>query len=73
MILKDQKFAISEYNEMWVNPVPHRQQRWIERCDVQRQKAREIRDQNTHISLQQNIMEHIWRKHQEHEQENKYL
>ena len=55
---------------MWVNPVPHmRQQRWVDRCDVQRRKTKEIRGRATHTSLQQNIIEHIWEKHLQRQQE----
>nr|GEV86448.1 hypothetical protein [Tanacetum cinerariifolium] len=32
---------------------------WIDRCETQRRKAKELRDRDTHISLQQNLINHI--------------
>ncbi|GKD59483.1 ALP1-like protein isoform X1 [Tanacetum coccineum] len=58
MILKDQKYAISEFNEMYVSPHANIQRTWIERCEVQRRKAKELRDRDHHESLQENIREH---------------
>ncbi|GKD64258.1 ALP1-like protein, partial [Tanacetum coccineum] len=34
---------------------------WIDRCQTQRRKAKELRDKDTHISLQQNHKNHIGR------------
>ncbi|GKB52099.1 hypothetical protein Tco_0902852 [Tanacetum coccineum] len=33
---------------------------WIDRCETQRRKAKELRDKDTHFSLQQNLKNHIW-------------
>ena len=45
------------------------QRTWIERCETQRRKNKEMRDRDTHLSLQQNLMEHIWQE-AEHEDED---
>nr|GFA03912.1 B3 domain-containing protein REM2-like [Tanacetum cinerariifolium] len=42
---------------------------WVERCETQRQKEKEIRDQEMHLSLQRNLIEHIWQK-VEHDDED---
>ena len=60
MILKYQKFVISEMNEIYISPQPNMQRTWIERCEVQRKKAKELRDKQTHASLQRNLIEHLW-------------
>nr|GEX36979.1 hypothetical protein [Tanacetum cinerariifolium] len=43
---------------------------WIDRCETQRRKAKELRDKDTHISLQQNLMNHIWREDEEASEED---
>ncbi|GKA26234.1 ALP1-like protein [Tanacetum coccineum] len=43
---------------------------WIDRCETQRRKAKELRDKDTHISLQQNLMNHIWREVEEASEED---
>ena len=68
-ILKDQKFAISEFNDLYNSLQPNIQHTWTERCEVQRRKAKEPRDKQTHASLQRNLIEHIWKRHQQHQQE----
>ncbi|GJX98637.1 ALP1-like protein isoform X1 [Tanacetum coccineum] len=60
MILEDQKMAVTDWNEMYANPSRNMQRTWVERCETHRRKAKELRDRDTHISLQQNLMEHIW-------------
>ncbi|GJV18419.1 ALP1-like protein isoform X1 [Tanacetum coccineum] len=69
MILKDQKMAVFDWNEVYANPSRNMQRTWIERCETQRRKNKELRDRDTHLSLQQNLMEHIWQE-VEHEDEN---
>ena len=54
-----------------MNLVPHRQQRRVHRCDMNRPKAKEIRDKDTHLNLQQQLMEHIWRAREDFEDEDK--
>ena len=44
MILEDQEMVISDFNEMYDNPSRNMQRTWIERSDVQRRKAKELRD-----------------------------
>ena len=46
------------------------QDRWIDRCDRRRQKAKELRDKDVHVSLQLNLMEHIWRNREDFEEED---
>ncbi|GKC49304.1 putative nuclease HARBI1 isoform X2 [Tanacetum coccineum] len=43
---------------------------WIDRCETQRRKTKELRDRDTHISLQQNLMNHIWREVEEASEED---
>ncbi|GJR45912.1 ALP1-like protein isoform X1, partial [Tanacetum coccineum] len=69
MILKDQKMAVFDWNEVYANPSRNMQRTWIERCETQRRKNKEMRDRDTHLSLQQNLMEHIWQE-VEHEDED---
>nr|GEV67763.1 hypothetical protein [Tanacetum cinerariifolium] len=49
MILKDQKMAVFDWNEVCANPARNMQRAWIERCETQRQKNKEIRDRDTHV------------------------
>ncbi|GJY85448.1 ALP1-like protein isoform X1 [Tanacetum coccineum] len=60
MILEDQKMAVTNWNEVYVNPLRNMQRTWVERCETHRRKAKELRNRETHISLQHNLMEHIW-------------
>ena len=46
------------------------QDRWTDRCDRRRQKAKEICDKDVHVSLQLNLMEHIWRNREDFEEED---
>ncbi|GKC39625.1 ALP1-like protein isoform X1 [Tanacetum coccineum] len=69
MILEDQKMTITDWNKMYANPSRNMQRTWVERCETHRRKAKELRDRETHISLQQNLMEHIWNE-VEHEDED---
>ncbi|GJU27682.1 putative nuclease HARBI1 [Tanacetum coccineum] len=57
---QDQNMADTDWNEMYANPSRNMQCTWVERCETHRRKAKELRDRKTHISLQQNLMEHIW-------------
>jgi hypothetical protein len=70
MILKDQKFHVSEYKEIFWDPTRQMQDRWIDRCDRRRQKVKEIRDKDVHVSLQLNLMDHIWRNREDFEEED---
>ncbi|GKC55066.1 ALP1-like protein [Tanacetum coccineum] len=68
---KDQFMAVTDWNDVYANPSRNMQRTWIERSEVQHRKAKELRDRETHISLQQNLMEHIWRDvEDEHEDEH---
>ncbi|GJU03003.1 ALP1-like protein isoform X1 [Tanacetum coccineum] len=62
MILKDHKMAVFDWNDLYANPSRNIQRTWIERCETQRQINKEIRDREMHLSLQQNLMEHIWQE-----------
>nr|GEW76569.1 hypothetical protein [Tanacetum cinerariifolium] len=48
MILKDQKMAVFDWNEVYANPTRNMQRTWIERCETQRRKNKETRDRDTH-------------------------
>ncbi|GKB70750.1 ALP1-like protein isoform X1 [Tanacetum coccineum] len=65
MILKNQKFALSEVGETYVCPRPNLARSWIEQCEVQPKKAKELRDKKTHAMLQRNLIEHVWQQHLE--------
>nr|GEZ71422.1 protein ALP1-like isoform X1 [Tanacetum cinerariifolium] len=60
MILEDQKMAVTDQNEMYDNPSRNMQRTWVERYETHRRKAKELWERETHVSLQQNLMEHIW-------------
>nr|GEW70152.1 putative nuclease HARBI1 [Tanacetum cinerariifolium] len=42
----------------------------VDRCETQRRKANELRDRDTHIGIQQNLMKHIWREVEEASEED---
>nr|GEY82944.1 nucleotide-binding, alpha-beta plait [Tanacetum cinerariifolium] len=69
MILKDQNMTVTEWNEVYANPSRNMQRTWVERCETHRRKAKELRDRETHTSLQHNLIEHIWHE-VEHENED---
>ncbi|GJY97305.1 ALP1-like protein isoform X1 [Tanacetum coccineum] len=60
--IKDQKMAVFYWNDVYANPSRYMQRTWIERCETQRQKNKEIRDREMHLNLQRNLMEHIWQE-----------
>nr|GEX22144.1 protein ALP1-like [Tanacetum cinerariifolium] len=62
MILEDQNMSIVDLNNVYSNPARSMQTMWIYRCETQRRKVKELRDKDTYISLQQNLMNHIWRE-----------
>ncbi|GJX04922.1 ALP1-like protein isoform X1 [Tanacetum coccineum] len=57
---QDQKMVFDDWNDMYANLARNMQRKWIERCDVQRRKAKEILDKEVHLHLQRNLMKHIW-------------
>ncbi|GKB96603.1 ALP1-like protein isoform X1 [Tanacetum coccineum] len=63
MILKNQKFALSDIGDTYICPRANLARSWIERCEVQRKQAKEIRDKQTHARLQRNLIEHVWQQH----------
>nr|GEY20292.1 putative nuclease HARBI1 isoform X2 [Tanacetum cinerariifolium] len=65
MILEDQNMSIVDLNHVYSNPAMSMQTMWIDRCETQRRKAKELRNRDTHISLQQNLLNHIWREVEE--------
>ncbi|GJY44692.1 ALP1-like protein isoform X1 [Tanacetum coccineum] len=66
MILKDQKFALTEYDQQnYICPQSNILRTWVERCEVQRTKSKELRDKQTHAKLQRNVIEHLWQQHQQ--------
>ena len=60
MILKDQEFAVCEFNELYVSPQPNITRTWIERCETHRRKNKELRDRRVHDELRHDIVEHLW-------------
>ncbi|GKB24791.1 hypothetical protein Tco_0864192 [Tanacetum coccineum] len=67
-ILENQKMVFDDWNDMHANPSRNMQRTWIERCDVQHRKAKEIQDKEVHLRLQRNLMEHIWQNHEDEEE-----
>lgn len=65
MILEDQEFQISEFNEIYVSPAANIQETWIERCDRHAKKRKEIRDKDVHTSLRHDLVDHLWQRHLE--------
>nr|GEV05931.1 reverse transcriptase domain-containing protein [Tanacetum cinerariifolium] len=65
MILEDQNMSTVDLNHVYSNPTRSMQTMWIDRCETQCRKAKKLRDKYTHISLQQNLMNHIWREVEE--------
>ncbi|GJV95993.1 RNA-directed DNA polymerase, eukaryota [Tanacetum coccineum] len=63
MILNNQKFALSDIGDTYICPRDNLARSWIERCEVQRKQAKELRDKQTHAKLQQNLIEHVWQQH----------
>nr|GEV89748.1 nucleotide-binding, alpha-beta plait [Tanacetum cinerariifolium] len=47
MILKDKKMAVFDWNEVYANMARNMQRTWIERCETQRRKNKEMRDRDT--------------------------
>ncbi|GKA21569.1 putative nuclease HARBI1 isoform X2 [Tanacetum coccineum] len=70
MILEDQNMSVVDWKHVYSNPARLLQTVWIDRCQTQRRKAKELRDKDTHISLQQNLMNHIWREVEEASKED---
>ncbi|GKB28265.1 ALP1-like protein isoform X1 [Tanacetum coccineum] len=70
MILEDQNMSVVDFKHVYSNPARSMQTIWIDRCETQRRKAKELRDRDTHISLQQNLMNHIWREVKEASEED---
>nr|GEY23206.1 hypothetical protein [Tanacetum cinerariifolium] len=60
MILKDQKFKVSEFGDMFVYPQQNIQHTWVERCEIQRRINRELRDRRVQDELRRDIVEHLW-------------
>nr|GEV95299.1 hypothetical protein [Tanacetum cinerariifolium] len=51
MILKDQKMAVFDWNEVYANPARNMQRTWIERCEIQRRKNKKMRDRDAHVYM----------------------
>ncbi|GJZ04611.1 ALP1-like protein isoform X1 [Tanacetum coccineum] len=71
MILKDQKFASSKFDQQnYICPQPNILRSWVERCEVQRRKSKELRDKQTHAKLQRYVIEYLWQHLQQHQQQD---
>ncbi|GKC57869.1 ALP1-like protein isoform X1 [Tanacetum coccineum] len=64
MILKNQRYAISEAGEIYICPQQNILKTWVERCAIRQRKAKELRDKQTHSRLQRSLIEHVWALHQ---------
>nr|GEW28143.1 protein ALP1-like [Tanacetum cinerariifolium] len=47
MVLEDQNMSIVDLNHVYSNPARTMQTMWIDRCETQRRKAKELRDRDT--------------------------
>ncbi|GKA47567.1 ALP1-like protein isoform X1 [Tanacetum coccineum] len=59
-VLQDQKFDICEYWHMYASSETNIQRTWVERCERQRRRNKELRDKRVHEDLQHDIVEHLW-------------
>ncbi|GJR82313.1 ALP1-like protein isoform X1 [Tanacetum coccineum] len=59
VLQEDQKFDISEYWSMYASLESNIQCTWVERCERQRMKNKELRDRRVHEDLRQDIMDHL--------------
>ncbi|GKA02477.1 ALP1-like protein isoform X1 [Tanacetum coccineum] len=62
-LLVSSKFALSEVGETYICPRANLAWTWIERCEMQQKKAKELRDKNTYAKLQRNLIEYVWQQH----------
>ena len=60
---------VLDWNDNYVDPSRRMQRTWFDRCETFRRKNKELRDRETHQTLQQNLMEHLWQQ-VEHEDED---
>ncbi|GJY81022.1 ALP1-like protein isoform X1 [Tanacetum coccineum] len=60
--VEHQKMAVFDWNDVYANLSRNMQRTWVKRCETQRRKNKEIRDREMHLSLQRNLMEHIWQE-----------
>ena len=63
--MKDQKFCDNWIQRVICYSTTKLQRTLIESCEVQRRKAKDLRDKEKHESLQPNIIEHILQRHQQ--------
>ncbi|GJW71613.1 ALP1-like protein isoform X1 [Tanacetum coccineum] len=59
MILQSEKFELSNFKDMFVNPEPNSQRTWIERCDIHVRKTKELRDSKVHNELRHDLMDYL--------------
>ncbi|GJW91998.1 ALP1-like protein [Tanacetum coccineum] len=70
MILEDQNMSVVDLKHVYSNPARSMQTMWIDRCETQRRKAKELRDRDTYSSIQQNLINHIWPEVEEASEED---
>ncbi|GJR06567.1 ALP1-like protein isoform X1 [Tanacetum coccineum] len=59
MILQSEKFELSNFKDMFVNPEPNMQRTWIERCDLHVRRSKELRDSKVHKELRHDLVNHL--------------
>ncbi|GKB43580.1 ALP1-like protein isoform X1 [Tanacetum coccineum] len=59
-ILQSEKFELSNFKDMFVNPETNMQRTWIERCDLHVRRSKELRDSLVHNELRHDLMNHLW-------------
>nr|GEW88491.1 protein ALP1-like isoform X1 [Tanacetum cinerariifolium] len=60
MILQSEKFELSNFKDMFVNPETNMQRTWIERCDLHVRRNKELRDSLVHNELRHDLKNHLW-------------
>ncbi|GJY10984.1 ALP1-like protein isoform X1 [Tanacetum coccineum] len=60
MILQSEKFELSNFKDMFVNPETNMQRTWIERCDLHVRRSKELRDSLVHNELRHDLVNHLW-------------
>ncbi|GKB16332.1 ALP1-like protein isoform X1 [Tanacetum coccineum] len=60
----------TEFNDIHVSPVANLQRTWIERCDVHKKNRKELRDKTVHTSLRHDLVDHLWQRHLQHQDQH---
>ncbi|XP_071729442.1 uncharacterized protein [Rutidosis leptorrhynchoides] len=59
MIIEDNGYNLAE-NDWVYEPVQNMQRSWIDRCNAQVRRTKEIRDREVHEGIRSDLVEHLW-------------